>query len=54
MSDQLDSKYNETQTVKTKADELKTRAGKLYQDTYNKLQRLQGKYYCGFIEYIYI
>ena len=43
VSTQLDSKYNETRSAKVRADRLRDRASKLYQDTYEKLQRLSGK-----------
>ncbi len=43
VANQLDSKYNETRQAKDRADRLRDRAAKLYQDTYEKLERLRGE-----------
>ena len=43
VASQLDAKYNETRQAKDRADRLRDRAAKLYQDTYSKIERLKGK-----------
>ena len=44
VSDQLDDKYNETKTVKDRADRLRDRAAKMFQSTEEKIQKLNGMY----------
>ncbi len=43
VASQLDSKYNDTRNAKNRADKLRDRAAKLYQDTYEKIEKLRGK-----------
>jgi len=41
VASQLDAKYNETREAKERADRLRDRAATLYQDTYEKIERLR-------------
>ncbi len=52
---QLDAKYNETRQAKDRADRLRDRAAKLYQDTYEKIERLRGESdVCSIVPYSHL
>ena len=48
VTDKLDKKYTETQAAKLRAQDLRERARKLFQETYEKLANLRSKIF-GFV-----
>jgi chromosome segregation ATPase len=44
VEEQLEAKYNETKSVKERADRLRDRASELYKSTEDKVNRLNGQY----------
>ena len=52
VASQLDAKYNETRQAKDRADRLRDRAAKLYQDTYEKIERLRGIYLINYLFFL--